>query len=162
MQEFWLNKGKKKDFEGHCGFWAFKSVLLFYYFFKSFVFSRPHLGHMEVPRLGIKLKLLLPAFARATATWDLSHVFNPQPQCDARFLTCWVRLGIKPTTSWFLVGFINRWATTGTLSSQSLKHLSPSPPSADLASDRTWFEWLCWCRLPTGQSLEGEASNVVD
>jgi len=29
-------------------------------------------------------------------------------------LTRWSRPGIKPTTSWFLVGFINHWATTGT------------------------------------------------
>ena len=31
-----------------------------------------------------------------------------------RSLTYRERPGIKPTTSWFLVGFINHWATTGT------------------------------------------------
>ena len=32
----------------------------------------------------------------------------------ARSLTHWVRPGIKPASSWILVGFINRWATKGT------------------------------------------------
>ena len=30
---------------------------LFFFFFLSFVFLRPHLWHMDVPRLGIKLEL---------------------------------------------------------------------------------------------------------
>ena len=33
---------------------------------------------------------------------------------NAGFLTHWLRLGITPTTSWFLVGFINYCATTRT------------------------------------------------
>ena len=33
---------------------------------------------------------------------------------NARSLTPWVRPGIKPATSWFLVRFINHWAATGT------------------------------------------------
>ena len=32
--------------------------------------------YMEVPRLGVKLELQLPAYTIAIATWDLSHVFN--------------------------------------------------------------------------------------
>ena len=31
---------------------------------------------MEVPRLGVKSELQLPAYITATATWDLSHVFD--------------------------------------------------------------------------------------
>ena len=42
--------------------------------FLSFVFLGPHLQHMEVPRLGVESELQLPAYARATATPDLSHV----------------------------------------------------------------------------------------
>ena len=38
------------------------------------VFLGPHPRHMEVPRLGVKLELQLPAYTTATATWDLSHV----------------------------------------------------------------------------------------
>ena len=45
-------------------------------FFFFFVFLRPHLQHMEVPRLGIQLELELPVYARATATWD------PNCVCD--------------------------------------------------------------------------------
>ena len=32
--------------------------------------------HMEVPRLGVKLELQLPAYTTATATPDPSHVYN--------------------------------------------------------------------------------------
>ena len=37
-------------------------------------FLEPHPRHMEVPRLGIQLELQLPAYARATATRDPSHI----------------------------------------------------------------------------------------
>ena len=37
------------------------------------LFLGPHPQHMEVPRLGVKLELQLPAYATATATLDLSH-----------------------------------------------------------------------------------------
>ena len=33
---------------------------------------------------------------------------------NAGSLTHWARPGIEPATSWFLVGFINHWATKGT------------------------------------------------
>jgi len=41
-----------------------------------FVFSGPHLWHMEVPRLGVKLELQLPAYFTGTAMPDLSHIYN--------------------------------------------------------------------------------------
>ena len=37
---------------------------------------RLHPWHMEVPRLGGELELQLPAYATATATWDLSSVYD--------------------------------------------------------------------------------------
>ena len=40
------------------------------------VFCRPHLWHMEIPQLGVKSELLLPAYARATATPDPSCICN--------------------------------------------------------------------------------------
>ena len=55
---------------------------------------------MEVPRLGVKLELKLPAYA--TATPDLSHI------CDLTQLTATPRPRIKPASSWILV----RLATT--------------------------------------------------
>ena len=44
------------------------------FFFSCFL--GPHLRHMEVPRLGVEWELQLPAYATATATWDVSHVCN--------------------------------------------------------------------------------------
>ena len=37
-------------------------------------FLRPHLWHMEVPRLGVELELQLLAYTTASATQDLSHI----------------------------------------------------------------------------------------
>ena len=36
---------------------------------------------MEVPRLGVKLELQLPAYTAAIATWDLSHLHHSSRQC---------------------------------------------------------------------------------
>ena len=55
------------------------AVFLFLFFWLDgwlvgfFCFLGLHLCHMEVPRLGVQLELQLPAYARATAIWDLSH-----------------------------------------------------------------------------------------
>ena len=48
--------------------------LVFIYLFICFLSL--HLWHMEVPRLGVKLELQLPAYGTDTAiaTWDLSHL----------------------------------------------------------------------------------------
>ena len=45
-------------------------------FFVVVVFLRSHLWHMEVPRLEVELELQLLAYTTATATRDLSHIFN--------------------------------------------------------------------------------------
>ena len=42
----------------------------------SFLFLRPQLQHVEVPQLGVELQLQLLAYATATATPDLSHIFD--------------------------------------------------------------------------------------
>ena len=66
---------------------------------------------MEGPKLAIESEVLLPAYARATAMWDPSHVCNLN-HSNAESLTHWARPGIEPTTSWFLVGFVStapRW-----------------------------------------------------
>ena len=44
-----------------------------YSFFLSF-FLGSHPRHMEVPRLGVKWEIQLPAYTTATATQDLSHI----------------------------------------------------------------------------------------
>ena len=43
-----------------------------FYFF--FLFSGSLVWHMEVPRLGVKSLLQLPAYVTATATWDPGHI----------------------------------------------------------------------------------------
>ena len=47
------------------------SVLLYFILFHLFL--QLHLQHMEVPRLGVKLELQLPAYTTTTAMPDLSH-----------------------------------------------------------------------------------------
>ena len=53
---------------------VFLFVCLFFVLFVCFFFLRPHLRHMEVPRLGIRLDLQLLAYTTAAATGDPSHV----------------------------------------------------------------------------------------
>ena len=98
--------------------YLFITYLFFIYLFITylfFVFSRAAPWHMEVPRLGVQS--------------ELYHQPMPQPQqCgirvasgtyttapgNARSLSHWARPEIEPTTSWFLIGFVNHWATRGT------------------------------------------------
>ena len=56
---------------------------LFFFFFFFFCFLEPPLQHMEVPKLGVKWELQLMAYARATATQDLSCV------CDLHHSLQW-------------------------------------------------------------------------
>ena len=63
--------------------WVFHSLKCFSFlsrniFFFFFVFLGPHLQHMEIPRLGVKLELQLLAYATATATRDPSRVCDLQ------------------------------------------------------------------------------------
>ena len=51
----------------------------FFFFFGLFlIFLGPHPWHMEVPRLGVERELQLPAYARATATPEPSHICDLQ------------------------------------------------------------------------------------
>ena len=79
------------------------AICLFFFFF----FPEPHVWHMEVSRL-------LPAYATAIATPDLSHISDLLGHCSLqrwilnplRSLTHWPRPGIEPASSWILVGLI--------------------------------------------------------
>ena len=71
------------------------------------VFLGLHPWHMEVPRLGIKSELQLPAYTIATATPDLSHI------CDLHHSSQQCKIpdplskpGIKPESSWILLRFL--------------------------------------------------------
>ena len=57
--------------------WGMKECSFQYFiFYYLFVFLGPHPGHMEVPSLGVKSELRLPAYATATAMPDPSRVFD--------------------------------------------------------------------------------------
>ena len=81
--------------------------------FLSFVFLKPHLWHMEVPRFGVKLELQLLPYTTAAATpdpsliWDLDHSSRQywilHPLIGAREQTC-----VLMVTSHYC------WAITGT------------------------------------------------
>lgn len=63
------------------GWWIFigihyKNHLSFSLSLFFFPFLGLHPQHMEVPTLGVKLELELPAFASATATWDPSQAVS--------------------------------------------------------------------------------------
>ena len=83
-------KRQKKKEKSHSRF-SFRSpypiclhVCFFWYWYRNFTFFfffgclGLHLLHMEVPWLGVKSELQLPAHATATATWDLSLVCSLQ------------------------------------------------------------------------------------
>ena len=77
---------------------------LFFFFF----FLWPHPQHMEVPRLGVELELQLLACITATATPDLSHIWDlhhSSRQCQ--ILNTLSEVRDQPSTSCFLVGFIS-------------------------------------------------------
>ena len=79
-----------------------------------FFFLWPNPQHMKAPRLGVKSELQLPAYTKATATRDLSHVCtHTTAHSIARSSTHWARRGIKPTSPWILVEFFNHWAMKG-------------------------------------------------
>ena len=62
------------------------SSLTYGLFIYLFGFLGLCLWHMEVPRLGVKSELQLPAYSMATATWDLSCVwelYNSSRQCQS-------------------------------------------------------------------------------
>ena len=89
------------------GWGVYANTSPFLSFFFLVVFLGPHLWHMEVPRLGVELELLLLAYATATAMQDSSHICDlhhsswqcwiPNPLSRARNQTCvlmdasWIR-----------------------------------------------------------------------
>ena len=86
-----------------------KWISAFFFFF----FSWPNSWHMEVLRLGVKSEPQL--LACATATLHLSWTATYATALgNVRFLTHWVRPGIKPSSLWILVRFLTLWATIGT------------------------------------------------
>ena len=91
---------------------SFGFLLLFYFF----VFLGLHLQRMEVPRLGVQSELQLLACTTATATQVIraTSATYTIAHGSAISLTYWSMPGIKPKTSWFLVGFVSAAQRMGT------------------------------------------------
>ena len=101
-------------------------------------FLGPHLRHLEVPRLGVKLELQLLTYTTTyTAKEDLSH------RCDLhhsswehQILNHWARPGIKPTSSWILVGLITAEPQGELPNSTFVEHLMDTRTSASYFEGR--------------------------
>ena len=93
--------------------WLISRCIKNFYLF-TYLFLGPHLWHMEVPRLGVKSELQLPAYTTATATPDPSLV------CDLHccLLQCQILNPLIEVRDWtfifILVWFLTCWATVGT------------------------------------------------
>ena len=73
-----------------------------------FFFLGPHLRQMEVPRLGVESELQLLAYATATATPDLSFIWDLHCSLQQhQSLTHRARPGIEPVSSWTLCWILN-------------------------------------------------------
>ena len=108
---------------------------LFSFSFSSFFFLGPHLWHMKVSRLGVKLEMQLLAYATATAMPYPSCICNlHHSSWQTRSLTHWARPRIKHASSWMLVRFPNHWTMTGTRCIGILKRLSSAAISLCLLS----------------------------
>ena len=103
-----------------------------FYLLIYFLFRVAH-RHMEVPRLRVKLDLQLPAYATATATPDLSHIWDLHcsfqilnPLSEARNQTCILvdtSRVLNPLShhgnsqsshfrkSWLTYGYLTPWVT---------------------------------------------------
>ena len=93
-------------------------ILIFIYLFR---FLGPHPRYMEVPRLGVKSELQLPAYATAMETQDPSRVCDLHHSSEQhQILNPRARPGIKPATSWYLVDSF-RCTMTGTPSNYYFK-----------------------------------------
>ena len=63
------------------------SASILFFSFSFFVFLEPYSRHMEIPRLGVSLKLFLLVYTTATVTRDPSHLFGPTAHSNAGSLT---------------------------------------------------------------------------
>ena len=94
--------------------WVSEIVFIFILFY--FIFGGLHLWHMEVPWLGIELELQLPAYATATATKDLSRIFDLHHSSWQRWiLNPLIEVRDQTRNPMFPSGICFHWTTTGTL-----------------------------------------------
>ena len=60
-----------------------KQLLFFWLFWFAFFFLRPHLQHMEVPRLGVESELQLQVHTAAHSNAGSKRHLQPMPQLEA-------------------------------------------------------------------------------
>ena len=75
-------------------------------FFLLFFFLGLHLQHMEVPRLGSNWSCCCRPMPQPRQIWAASLTYTTA-HGNTRSLTHWMRPGIEPTISWFLVRFVS-------------------------------------------------------
>ena len=83
---------------------------LFIYLFIYFCFLEQYLLHKEVPRLGVKLELQLPAYTTVTAMRDTSCLYEQLHSSHSSW-QCWILNPLseardEPTSLWILVQFV--------------------------------------------------------
>ena len=91
------------------------------------IFLGPYPRHMAIPRLGLESELQLPE-PQQHQIWAMSVTYTTA-HGNTGSLTHWARAGTEPATSWFLVGFVNRCAMTGTPSPVFVIHLYVPTPN---------------------------------
>ena len=81
------------------------SFNLFFFFF----FLGPYLWHIEVPGLGVNQSCSCwpTPQPQQRQIWAMSATYYTTAHGNAGSLTHWLRPGIEPATSWFLVRFVS-------------------------------------------------------
>ena len=94
-----------------CNLVALEFTSLFCHFY--FFFLGPHLQHMEVPGLGVKLELQLPAYTTATAAAPATYTeaFNNAGSL-AHLTEARVQIRVLMHPHGHHVGFLTHWATS--------------------------------------------------
>ena len=120
--------GKVRSFQEVSIYWSYKfqetnKTLILFKCYSIFLFLFFLLGlllwHMEVPRVMVEWELQLLAYttaidSNARSKLHLWPMLLLVVGSYAGSLTCWVRPGIEPTSSWILAGFLTCWVTMGT------------------------------------------------
>ena len=92
---------------------ALGASYIFFFFFLVFLARHPQ--HTEVPRLGVKSELQLPAYITATARPDPSHIAAyTTAHGNTQILSPLSKTRDRTASSWILVGFFTAGATTQT------------------------------------------------
>ena len=126
LLESWVQREKKHSGSLGPSFWL-SPIFLYFFFFLSFVFSRatPMAHGGSQPRGPIRTTAASLHHSHSNARSKPPLRPYTTAHSSARSLTHWAKPGIKPETSWFLVGFVNHWAKMGTpCISSFLTHIS--------------------------------------